>query len=118
VGGTPGEPGGYLLKRPGERRFAMMAGSHISVPTNAEAIVRTGGGGGWGDPLDRDPAHVADDVAEGIISASAARKLYGVALRRNGLPDESATRRLRARLRSVRKAKGPKRVGRAKGRGR
>ena len=29
-GGTPGEPGGYLLKRPDERGFTMMAGAHIS----------------------------------------------------------------------------------------
>jgi N-methylhydantoinase B len=120
VGGTPGEPGGYLLKRPGEHQFTMMAGSHISVPTNAEAIVRTGGGGGWGNPLDRDPAQVGADVAEGLISVSAARKLYGVVLQRNGLPDQSSTRRLRARLRSAPKTKRrPKRTGRrAKGRSR
>ena len=31
-----------------------MGGSHIPVPVGAEAIVRTGGGGGWGDPLERD----------------------------------------------------------------
>jgi N-methylhydantoinase B len=54
-GGTPGEPGGYLLKMPGERKFTMRGGSHIPVPIGAEAIVRTGGGGGWGKPQDRDP---------------------------------------------------------------
>ena len=58
-GGTPGEPGGYLLKRPGEKKFTMMGGAHIPVPIGAEAIVRTGGGGGWGDPLERPPAQVA-----------------------------------------------------------
>ena len=31
-----------------------MGGSHIPVPIGAEAIVRTGGGGGWGEPLERD----------------------------------------------------------------
>ena len=56
-GGTPGEPGGYLLKRRGEKKFTMMGGCHIPVAIGAEAIVRTGGGGGWGDPLERDPAH-------------------------------------------------------------
>ena len=30
-GGTPGEPGGYLLKLPGERKFTMRGGSHIPV---------------------------------------------------------------------------------------
>jgi N-methylhydantoinase B len=103
-GGTPGEPGGYLLKMPGERRFTMRGGSHIPVPIGAEAIVRTGGGGGWGKPQDRDPALVAKDVAEGFISAAAARKLYGVAVRANMSLDETATRALRKRLGSAAKA--------------
>ncbi len=109
-GGTPGEPGGYLLKRPGEREFKDMAGAHIPVALDAEAIVRTGGGGGWGDPLERASAQVAEDVAEGLISAEAARKLYGVVLRGNMSPDESETQRLRDRLRSARKrtAQAPK----------
>ena len=71
----------------------MMGGSHIPVPIGAEAIVRTGGGGGWGDPLERDPALVAEDVAEGLHLGRAARKLYGVVLRGNMSLDESATRR-------------------------
>ncbi len=36
------------------------------------------GGGGYGDPLDRDPQRVADDVALGIISEEKARMVYGV----------------------------------------
>jgi N-methylhydantoinase B len=97
-GGTPGEPGGYLLKRPGEKAFTMMGGFHIPVAIGAEAIVRTGGGGGWGRPFDRDAKVVAEDVAEGFISAAAARKLYGVVVRGNLSLDESATARLRKRL--------------------
>jgi N-methylhydantoinase B len=98
----------------------MRGGSHIPVPIGAEAIVRTGGGGGWGKPKDRDPALVAGDVAEGFISAAAARKLYGVAVRANMSLDETATRALRKRLGSAAKAKPqPKRkakpVKRAKG---
>jgi N-methylhydantoinase B len=104
-GGTPGEPGAYLLKRPGERDFREMAGAHIPVPVDAEAIVRTGGGGGWGDPLTRDPAQVAEDVAEGLISVAAARRLYGVVLRGNMSLDEVGTKRLRERLRSKVKAR-------------
>ena len=53
--------------------------------------MRTGGGGGWGEPLERDAALVAHDVAEGFISAAAARKLYGVVVRGNMSLDESAT---------------------------
>ena len=104
-GGTPGEPGGYLLKRPGETNFTMMGGCHIPVPIGAEAIVRTGGGGGWGQPQDRDPALVAHDVAEGFISAAAARKLYGVVVRGNMSLDEGATGRLRKQAKVALEAK-------------
>jgi hypothetical protein len=73
------------------------------VPIGAEAIVRTGGGG-WGNPLERDPARVWEDVAEGLVSAAAARKLYGVVLRRDRSLDERATNELRERLRSAQAA--------------
>ena len=79
-GGTPGEPGGYLLKRPGEKTFTMMGGFHIPVPIGAEAIVRTGGGGGWGEPLDRDPALVARGCRRGLHLGRGGAK----ALRRGG----------------------------------
>jgi N-methylhydantoinase B len=103
-GGLPGEAGGNLLKLPGEKSFQWRMGAAVAVPPNSTAIVRTGGGGGWGDPLERAPALVAEDVAEGLISAAAARKLYGVVLRGNMSLDEAATKKLRNKLRSARKA--------------
>jgi N-methylhydantoinase B len=36
------------------------------------------GGGGYGDPKDRDPARVRDDVKNGYVSAAAAKRDYGV----------------------------------------
>jgi N-methylhydantoinase B len=110
AGGTAGEPGGNLLKLPGEKAFKWITGANIPVPLNSQAIVRTGGGGGWGDPLERDAALVAADAAEGLISRRAARELYGVVLRGSMSPDESATQRLRDRLRSRRKARPAKRA--------
>jgi N-methylhydantoinase B len=100
-GGMAGEPGGYLLRLPGEREFKFKTGAHLPVPVGAEAVVRTGGGGGWGDPLQRDPELVCEDVAEGLISAASARKDYGVVLRDGGSFDETATRRLRQQLRAA-----------------
>ncbi len=59
--------------------------------------IRTTGGGGWGDPLDRDPARVEADVRDGKVSAVAAGRDYGV------VPgDPAATDALRARLRAAR----------------
>ena len=110
AGGTAGEPGGNLLKLPGEKAFKWITGANIQVPLNSQAIVRTGGGGGWGDPLERDAALVAADAAEGLISRQAARELYGVVLRGSMSFDESATQRLRDRLRSRRKARPAKRA--------
>lgn len=110
AGGTAGEPGGNLLKLPGEKAFKWITGANVPVPLNSLAIVRTGGGGGWGDPLQRDAALVAADAAEGLISRRAAHELYGVVLRGSMSLDESATQRLRDRLRSRRKGRPAKRA--------
>jgi len=110
AGGTAGEPGGNLLKLPGEKAFKWITGANIPVPLNSLAIVRTAGGGGWGYPLERDAALVAADAAEGLISRRAAHELYGVVLRGSMSLDESATQRLRDRLRSRRKVRPAKRT--------
>jgi N-methylhydantoinase B len=53
------------------------------------------GGGGWGDPLEREPQAVAVDVLNDKVSAAAARDVYGVVLRDDGSVDEEATAALR-----------------------
>ena len=75
----------------------MMVGAHIPVPLNASAIVRTGGGGGWGDPMQRDPELVRADVMEELVSREAAREQYGVVLRDDFSIDEDATKKQRGR---------------------
>jgi N-methylhydantoinase B len=62
----------------------------------------TWGGGGWGDPLERDPALVALEVRRGLVTADGARR-YGVVLR-DGAVDEQATATLRTELRADRPA--------------
>ncbi len=57
--------------------------------------VLTPGGGGYGDPLARDPDLVARDVARGYYTAEEAARLWAVALR-DGAVDAAATARLRA----------------------
>ena len=100
-GGEPGGTSAYLLKLPGEDDFEVMDVHRHLVPVDSEAIVRTGGGGGWGDPLDRDPDAVRWDVVEGFVSREAARDSYGVVLEADGGPvDRGATEALRDELRS------------------
>jgi N-methylhydantoinase B len=60
------------------------------------------GGGGYGDPIARDPAQVAADVRLGVVSPGCAGDVYGVALAPGGEADTSATRALRAELRRER----------------
>jgi N-methylhydantoinase B len=64
------------------------------------------GGGGYGDPLMREPASVAKDVAEGKVTPQAAREVYGVILIKDLRADEEATRLCRQEFRSTRGAVG------------
>jgi len=63
--------------------------------------VRWNGGGGVGDPLDRDPAAVAKDVLDGVVSPAAAEQIYGVVSGAQGV-DREGTRQRRASLRRER----------------
>ena len=99
-GGKSGGYGEYLMRQPGEVEFKPVRGAHVPVPVGCQAIVRTGGGGGWGDPLERDPEAVARDVSEELISAQSARVDYGVVLA-GGRVEEAATASLRAQKRVV-----------------
>jgi N-methylhydantoinase B len=65
-------------------------------------VVRSAGGGGYGDPLARDPERVLSDVREGFISPASAHDLYGLVTDQRGGIDAQATCRLRQRLRAQR----------------
>ncbi|WP_236793768.1 hydantoinase B/oxoprolinase family protein [Amycolatopsis sp. GM8] len=61
-------------------------------------------GGGYGDPLRRDPAAVAEDVREAKVSGQAARDVYGVVLDPDGAVDVEATQQLREQLWAARRS--------------
>ena len=70
---------------------------NVEVAAGSVVRIRTTGGGGWGDPLMREPELVARDVACGLVSDAAARDDYGVAVLRDGprvSVDADATRSL------------------------
>ena len=58
--------------------------------------VRSGGGGGFGDPKKRPAAEVAHDVRQGYVSEASARDNYGVVCSADGTLDEAATQALRS----------------------
>jgi N-methylhydantoinase B len=65
-------------------------------------LLQTPGGAGIGDPLDRDPEIVAEDVRESRVSLQAARELYGVVLDAHGEVDAADTRLARTQRRRMR----------------
>jgi N-methylhydantoinase B len=74
------------------------------------------GGGGYGDPLERDPQAILKDVLERWVSAKAAHDLYGTVLVESGpggelAVDPQATRELREALHTARAARGAERDG-------
>ena len=64
--------------------------------------VRSDGGGGYGDPLAREPEKLARDVRQGSVSAGVARRVYGVVLDDAGDVDAAASDKAREAIRSQR----------------
>ena len=62
------------------------------IPPGDTLILEMPGGGGFGNPLEREPQSVADDVRDGMVSPQAAVSEYGVILADDGSVDEAATR--------------------------
>lgn len=75
----------------------------LAVPEGSLLIDPVMVGSGYGDPLDRDPGLVLDDVFNGAVSRKFAKKIYGVVLTDNGQAvDDAATRACRDAMRSER----------------
>ena len=82
AGGKQGAISDRLMRLPGQKEWDSVDFSFHHVPANTQAIIRTAGGGGWGDPMERDVQKVYADVMEGFISPEAAENQYGVVVNR------------------------------------
>jgi N-methylhydantoinase B len=105
-GGKAGLPYQATIN-PGTPQERALPGLIDDVPLQEGDVLalRTTGGGGWGDPLEREPASVLLDVLQGKVSSRSARDDYGVVLTGEGDAlelDEPATETLRDELRSTR----------------
>ena len=94
-GGGSGTASTNTLYRDGE---AETLPTMISTTMTAGEVIyhRQAGGGGWGDPLERDPEAVARDVGNDKVSLAAARDQYGVVLDESLSVNREATSALRA----------------------
>jgi len=106
-GGRAGRPFSVVIDPggPNEREVDALADA---VPVRAGEVIRirTTGGGGWGDPLDRPYEEVARDVAWGKVSVAGARDDYGVVMDGDRV-DVAASDALRAEMRAQRTGKEP-----------
>ena len=103
-GGAPGARATKILRKAdGTETIVGNKQEDIAVAAGDELDFITWGGGGWGDPLERDPALVAKEVGQGLVSTRGA-KAYGVVIADNLSVDAAATRALREQLRSGRGA--------------
>ena len=97
-GGKPGQPTQVILNegRPTEQRFRKL--DVLSVKRGDTVTLRTPGGGGFGNPLKRDPESVRMDVHNQLVTVEAARRDYGVVLIDSAdgpVVDDAATSELR-----------------------
>ena len=66
-------------------RSTLLPYCSVRLKTDDVLFMRFGSGGGYGDPLDRDPRAVANDVINGLVSTAAAASVYGVEVSTAGL---------------------------------
>jgi N-methylhydantoinase B len=99
-GGEPGKRARKILeKADGTSTIVANKVEEIAVAEGDQLHFVTWGGGGWGDPLERDPELVALEIRQGLVSVDGARE-YGVVIADDGTVDQSATDSLRADMAS------------------
>ncbi|PSP80091.1 5-oxoprolinase [Halobacteriales archaeon QS_1_68_20] len=102
-GGHSARPATYLLNPDTDEERGLGSKSTTKLAPGEVASVQTPGGGGYGDPLERPPAKVLEDVRDDKVSVEAAREEYGVVIEDDAV-DEAATRERREEIREQRNA--------------
>jgi N-methylhydantoinase B len=107
-GGRAGRPFSITVDPdgPGEHEVDALADAE-PLPAGTVVRIRTTGGGGWGDPLERPVQEVLRDIAWRKVSVAGARADYGVVVADDGTADDAATAALRDELRAARTGEEP-----------
>ena len=82
-GGAPGLPARLVFRR-ADGSESEVTKTRVIAERGDRLIVRTGGGGGFGDPRNRDRTAIERDLVEGKITAVAAERDYGIGLKTDG----------------------------------
>ncbi|MBV9522045.1 MAG: hydantoinase B/oxoprolinase family protein [Alphaproteobacteria bacterium] len=97
LGGSTGRPSRHALRRSdGTVERLPHKATNLTIGAGDVMVLETAGGGGWGDPFDRDPGLVVSDYLDGKLSREAALQIYGVVIDGGQRLDEQATARARA----------------------
>jgi N-methylhydantoinase B len=82
----------------GNERRTVGKGEPFSLPDDSALEWWWGSSSGLGDPLDRNPEHVSEDVIEGSVSKKTAKEMYGVVCDSDGIINHKATDSLREEM--------------------
>ena len=94
-GGRDGYPGELIMQSRDGTRLPLPSKVPYQKAAAGDCLIAYGpSGGGYGDPLRREPAAVLDNVLDGLFTAAVAREHYGVVIA-GGAVDDNATEKLR-----------------------
>ena len=95
-GGLPGAGGRWIINegKSGERTLPHVIGDIDTLDSGDTVTFYSTAGGGFGDPHQREPQRVRDDVQAGFVSVAAAKDIYGVDIDADSLEIIKATERL------------------------
>ena len=106
-GGMPGQPSANYLNPHGNNQ-KLTSKPTMMIQKGDVFRHELAGGGGWGDPLDRDPDHVLRDVRDELVSITSAESDYGVIINACSMTvNEKATSSLREEMRAKRTSSKP-----------
>ena len=105
-GGDPGmRSNKRLVRKDGTVEWLPAKCDGVDVKEGDVLYFNTWGGGGWGDPCERDSALVQTDVARGLVSQQGAKR-YGVVINDKGDVNQAATNKLRKKMHAERGEQG------------
>ncbi len=101
--GKPGGKGRYLIVKPDGEETILKSKCTIKIRNGDILVVRTPGGGGYGDPLERDPESVLIDIINDLVSLDSAKNDYGVIIKPKTMSiDLEETKKLRENEKNAR----------------